>query len=898
MSRPGLIVAGGSHNLVVTEKGELIGWGSNSHGQVGDGTFTDVRSPVIVFEGEIYGVGAGRYHSLVAKESGEVWAWGNNEEGLLVGVDMPEKQTVPAKVRGITSPCDFVSGGMQHSLALSKKGEVFAWGGNEYGQLGDGTLQQRRTPVKVIGGGVKAVAAGWYHSVALADGGEVLIWGFGASSMTCHSPCCTPILVQTGGVRIKEVACGAYHNLALSESGVLMVWGGNEHGQLGDGTTKRKLQPVEIAASISTVSAGEKHSVVVTELSEIYMFGKTFYGPASGPGEWRIESSPYFLDLQGGGHTASCGDSHSLLLNNGGEVWAWGDASTYQIGNRSVQECCWPRSALPGGTVEIIPQSVIIAALLAGPKEMSAEDAAAQDAAAAAAKEALKGKEAVYALAQPGHLAPRTAHNVFEPSEEYSAYWGTETTERLLQLRADAIPEPKPPAYSINGKDENLMFEVSQQSKRPVATPPKTPPKALSKAGQSIAATLTANTTMLKASSTSALELMDQQWPYNQPTSKTLPGGFGMQLVGNMRSNDKTANDWTMLGFTKPGDTKPGQGRIPANSAEIKLAVPDLLQIMEAGESEMEKKRRERGEIKRAARAARDEEAAFRKQLERVQRAMKENPRLQMMTITPPERVAEMKPYCKQDLMSLIKSCVDDILMTSIAMDKGETKWIKDKAILDLISEPWKPIIIVKGMMITHWPKRFSTPAPHQTIEDCPCRLKILGQDDLTWIADELEDMRYQSDFRLSEPIARSPEWLLQIFGTIGTHSTFPQGYGPNPDGPPALGDRAPKDKGPPIEPPALLSNLALMGLGSGGLGSHPRMDLSLEYLYQNLKDPRKAVRYTALEQLGRLAPKNDKRAFNVAIEMLKDEDHDVRKKATVVIPQIGADHEERSKFK
>ncbi|CAK0818604.1 unnamed protein product, partial [Prorocentrum cordatum] len=213
-----LFSAGAAHNLVVTTRYELVAWGDNGEGQLGDGTTEDRLRPELILSGGVQAVAAGRHHSLALTEDGELMAWGCNEDGLL-GVGVARRQLTPGRLiaedggrlRGIRS----MAAGWKHSLALTEQGEVLSWGANDYGQLGSGSSEPRRTPGRVqLRGRARAVAAGWYHSVALLESGEVWTWGFNTPSESSFRPLASPTLVIPSG--IESVAAGGCHTVALS----------------------------------------------------------------------------------------------------------------------------------------------------------------------------------------------------------------------------------------------------------------------------------------------------------------------------------------------------------------------------------------------------------------------------------------------------------------------------------------------------------------------------------------------------------------------------------------------------------------------------------------------------------------------------------------------------------
>ncbi|WP_018789787.1 RCC1 domain-containing protein [Salinispora arenicola] len=222
------VAAGQGHSLAVTSAGTALAWGDNSSGQLGDGTATDSSIPVAVdvpAGTTVTAVAAGGLHSLALTSGGDVLAWGANGSGQLgdgtttssstpVAVDVPAGTTITA-----------VAAGDRHSLAVTSTGTVLAWGDNTAGQLGDGSTTSSSTPVAVnvpAGTTITAVAAGQGHSLAVTSTGTALAWGantfgqLGDGSTTSSS---IPVAVDLpAGTTVTAIAGGSFHSLAIVPS--------------------------------------------------------------------------------------------------------------------------------------------------------------------------------------------------------------------------------------------------------------------------------------------------------------------------------------------------------------------------------------------------------------------------------------------------------------------------------------------------------------------------------------------------------------------------------------------------------------------------------------------------------------------------------------------------------
>jgi alpha-tubulin suppressor-like RCC1 family protein len=160
--------------------------------------------------------------------------------------------------------------GQSHALALKVDGTVLAWGNNNNGQLGDGTKQNKNVPIPILNPGgdsaVTAIAGGDLHSYARTSEGRVLAWGNNSIGQLGDGTFFGQLLpVQTSGLdaNVKMVSAGNSFSLALKEDGTVLGWGDNSSGQLGDGTTTGKIEPVEVStlgigSGVKVISAGFK----------------------------------------------------------------------------------------------------------------------------------------------------------------------------------------------------------------------------------------------------------------------------------------------------------------------------------------------------------------------------------------------------------------------------------------------------------------------------------------------------------------------------------------------------------------------------------------------------------------------------------------------------------------
>lgn len=329
------IATGYNHTVLVKNNDGIYTCGSNEYGQLGDGTRNNANLPVRISSSYMpVSISGGLNHTLEINSQGEIYVWGSNINKQL-GIENTNAAS-PATVCGLDN-VQAIAGGMYHNLALKGDGSVWAWGYNSHNQLGDGSLLNNDTPQKVLED-AKSIAAGYYHSLALKKDGTVMAWGFngyGQLGNGGQNRIYSPVQVK-GLTDVKAIAAGAYHSLALKNDGTVYAWGLNEDGQLGDGTVEKAQIPKQVPnlTDIEAIAVGQYNNFAIRNDGTVFTWGKAWEDFSGQFGNMVIRNSKIPIEINIKNIKAiSSRQYHTLMLNDRGEVFAFGDNGHYQYGN-------------------------------------------------------------------------------------------------------------------------------------------------------------------------------------------------------------------------------------------------------------------------------------------------------------------------------------------------------------------------------------------------------------------------------------------------------------------------------------------------------------------------------------------------------------------------------------
>lgn len=343
------VSAGQSHSLAISDDGAVSAWGSNGNGQLGVIGVTTSASPLTVDGLKATAVAACEEYSLALTAAGEVYAWGDNRSGQL-GIGSATQQNTPIRIAGL-SGIAAIGCGDAHSVALGQDGRVWSWGSNAYSQLGNGVLPSAGSAVPLVVSGLDAIhviAVGGNFTLALAYDGKVYAWGrnnFGQLGDGGNDSRATPVSVLNGAERI---VAGYAHAYAKSTDGHWHGWGENYSGQLGTGDKIARNFPVAMAfpAEFTGLAAngGEASSwhvrwywgdtLGVTADGDVWSWGSNHFlqlaDVSRGMGD--DETSPHLISGISGIRQVAVGKKHTLAVAATGEVWSWGFSGSGRLG--------------------------------------------------------------------------------------------------------------------------------------------------------------------------------------------------------------------------------------------------------------------------------------------------------------------------------------------------------------------------------------------------------------------------------------------------------------------------------------------------------------------------------------------------------------------------------------
>jgi alpha-tubulin suppressor-like RCC1 family protein len=322
---------------------QLWTWGYNANGQLGQNNLTYYSSPRQVGSLTDWSkISGGFQHCLAVKTNGGLWAWGGNSFGQH-GTGNTTGRSSPVQVGALTDWLS-ASAGYRHSAAVKTDGTLWAWGDNSFGQLGDGTTVNKSSPVQVgaLTTWAKVSAGGAASSgFTLAIKTDGTLWAFGRNNFgqlgtgntTSYS---SPI--QIGALTTwSSISAHVYNSHAIKTDGTLWGWGQNSSGDLGVGDQTSYSSPKQVGAltnwrSVSKdVTNGASILAVKTD-NTAWGWCSNVYGALGIGSSGDSYSSPVQIGALSNWSVIECDGYSSIALKTGGTLWSWGYNYYGQLG--------------------------------------------------------------------------------------------------------------------------------------------------------------------------------------------------------------------------------------------------------------------------------------------------------------------------------------------------------------------------------------------------------------------------------------------------------------------------------------------------------------------------------------------------------------------------------------
>ena len=291
--------------------------------------------------------------------SPELWTWGLNSSGQL-GDGTTTSRSSPGTTVGGAATWIQISAGPTRSGGVKSDGTLWTWGGAGFGSLGDGSTTSRSSPGTTAGGGTnwKQVAMG-VSSAAIKTDGTLWTWGYDGYGLlgagTTNTSRSSPGTTAGGGTNWKQVTIGGTMMAAIKTDGTLWTWGAGGGGKLGEGTTGSRSSPGTTAGGgtnwkFVNLTHGSSSVAAIKTDGTLWTWGGNGSGQL-GTGNTTGRSSPG--TTVGGGtnwDSVSMCDQNCIAIKTDGTLWTWGQGFFGCLGTGNTTDRSSPGTTAGGGT--------------------------------------------------------------------------------------------------------------------------------------------------------------------------------------------------------------------------------------------------------------------------------------------------------------------------------------------------------------------------------------------------------------------------------------------------------------------------------------------------------------------------------------------------------------------
>ena len=368
---PVQVSAGSAHTCARLDNGSVKCWGNNDSGQLGDGSVANSSAPVLVNGSTTaVDVSAGARHTCAVLSDSTVQCWGDNGWGQLgISRDVPYR-TDPVPVAGLANAVS-VSSGSTYTCVLLSDATVSCWGGNLYGELGQGSISGANPVPRTVPGlaGALQVSTGRFHACARMQDSTAKCWGSnrvgqlgnGASGTAGLGP--VPVSGLTGVTQISAGTGysnfgsedGWEHSCATLSSGAGVCWGSGDWGKLGDSSANiDRTTPVRVRNldNVRQIRAGGSHSCAAEGDGTVSCWGYNAQLQVGSGATNIYYPLPQRVPNFGGVTSLTSGYSHNCTLHTDSAIKCWGANSLGQLGDGSMIDRITPVCVLGTGTAQ------------------------------------------------------------------------------------------------------------------------------------------------------------------------------------------------------------------------------------------------------------------------------------------------------------------------------------------------------------------------------------------------------------------------------------------------------------------------------------------------------------------------------------------------------------------
>ncbi len=331
------VVTGDKHSCAIDENDALYCWGKNDAGQVGNGTTIPQEEPAaIATNADWRDISLGKNHSCAIKNDNFLWCWGSNTS-LQLG-HSPTNNRRPSLLSKtnadesiVTEQWSATASGNSHTCAIHNTDQsLWCWGGNGNGQIGQGTISALIAEPTELAAGSQwlSIAANGNHSCAIRSDSSLWCWGgndAGQVGNGSNENVTTPTLINSA-TDWRIIDLGTDHSCGIKNDNTLWCWGDNSESQLGDGTTAPSNIPKQIGAASNwdKISLGKAFSCGINTNSELYCWGNNSVNQLGYDSTTPVISQPQQVGTDTDWANISSGENHSCAIKNDKTLWCWG----------------------------------------------------------------------------------------------------------------------------------------------------------------------------------------------------------------------------------------------------------------------------------------------------------------------------------------------------------------------------------------------------------------------------------------------------------------------------------------------------------------------------------------------------------------------------------------------